>query len=112
MGLGDLIPEGEMTFGDLLKKARFEWDLTQQDVADGTGISRVQIAYYEAGSNEPRVSIARRIATFCGFSLDLIDPGAPPVSIDDLRHRREVARIETEIRSLEKRLNHLKGSQS
>ena len=50
-----------MSFGNELRTARQRIGLTQADIAHATGIARPNIAAYEAGRREPRLSTATQL---------------------------------------------------
>lgn len=57
-----------------LKKLRIQAGLTQQELAEKTGIARANIARYETGENIPPLDIIVILADFYDISLDeLID---------------------------------------
>lgn len=45
-----------------MKKRRAELDLTQEDLAEKVGVSRVYIGYVEQGRNTPTLEILEKIA--------------------------------------------------
>ena len=47
-----------------IKDLRTERHLTQQDVADGTSISRSVLSQYEAGTVDPTASVLSRLAEY------------------------------------------------
>lgn len=53
------------------ERLRYEKNLTQQQVADGAGVSRGTIIRLEGHRDpKPSVDVARRLATFYEVSLD------------------------------------------
>jgi len=65
-----------MRFSTELRAARQAAGLTQAEVAALSGIARPNIAAYEAGRREPRISTAQNLLSAVGASLDV---GTPPV---------------------------------
>ena len=61
-----------MTFGEELRNQREHLGLTQAQVAQATGIARPNIAAYEAGRREPRLSTAALLLGAVGASLDTV----------------------------------------
>lgn len=57
-----------------VRTARFHAGLSQADLASLVGVSRQAISAYEAGSMQPSVQVARRIADALGRSLDELYP--------------------------------------
>lgn len=45
-----------------MKKRRAELDMTQEDLAEKVGVSRVYIGYVEQGRNTPTLEILEKIA--------------------------------------------------
>lgn len=62
-----------MEFGHQLRTARLRSGLTQGDIASATGIARPNIAAYEAGRREPRLSTATELLAAARTTL-LITP--------------------------------------
>lgn len=64
-----------MDFGTRLTKARTMRGWTKQDLADGAGITTMNVWYLEHGHREPRLSTLRRIRKALGVSWeDLLGP--------------------------------------
>ncbi len=61
-------------FAERLKLLRTQRGLTQQEVAEGIGVSRATIGGYEAPSKqrEPDFQLVRRLADFFGVSTDYL----------------------------------------
>lgn len=53
-----------------LKRIREERGYTQQQVADGAGVSQTMIALYESGSRTPRLDTAIKLANFLNVRVD------------------------------------------
>jgi DNA-binding XRE family transcriptional regulator len=60
-----------MKFQEKVKRARSEFDLTQQELADLVGVSKRSIAAYEAGI-KPRSNVARKLAKTLKTSVDYL----------------------------------------
>lgn len=56
----------------LLKSIRVNNNKTQQQVADEVGINIQQYARYEQGKNEPKVSVAQKMAASIGTTTDVV----------------------------------------
>ena len=57
-----------------IKDKRIAANMSQEELAQASGVSRVAIASYESGKRTPSISIAARIAKALGCKLDdLID---------------------------------------
>nr|WP_319488491.1 helix-turn-helix transcriptional regulator [uncultured Caproiciproducens sp.] len=61
-----------MTFAKRLKSIRTERGLTQQKVADGVGIHRSLLTYYERGENEPSAHTLCSMADYFGVTTDYL----------------------------------------
>lgn len=69
---------------ELMKNRRKELGMTQQDLADKCGLSRVSISNYESGKAEPTFENIEKIALVLGLSdIDLIFDNKPVESNDD-----------------------------
>ena len=55
-----------------IKDLRTERHLTQQDVEDGTSISRSVLSQYEAGTVDPTASVISRLADYFQVSIDYL----------------------------------------
>lgn len=63
-----------MEFGYRFRELRKQQGLTQSDVASATGIARPNIAAYEAGRREPKISTAEALLDAVGASLVVPEP--------------------------------------
>lgn len=70
---------------ELIRGARKRAGLSQAELAERAGTSQPAIARYETGRVEPDLSTLSRLATACGFRLEL---ALIPVDEDDLRRLR------------------------
>lgn len=59
-----------MNINEKIKVARKAAGLTQQQVADATGIDRQVYSMYERGARNPRLEKLEKIAEACGVTLD------------------------------------------
>ena len=59
-----------MKINEKIKEARKAAGLTQQQVADATGIDRQVYSMYERGARNPRLDKLGKIAEACGVGLD------------------------------------------
>lgn len=57
-------------YGDRLKQLMEQNGLTQNELAEKTGISQSVICYYILDKREPCISIAKKIADYFGVSVD------------------------------------------
>lgn len=55
-----------MTFGEKLKSLREKLNMTQQFLADESGVHRVQIARYETGDGIPTWDLVQKLARALG----------------------------------------------
>lgn len=53
-----------------IKDKRIAINMSQEELAQASGVSRVAIARYEAGTRVPNIVIAARIAKALGCKLD------------------------------------------
>ena len=58
-----------MSFNETLKKLRTEKKITQEELAQATGLSRSAIGMYESGSREPNFETLEVFADF--FNVDM-----------------------------------------
>lgn len=56
--------------GERIKSARQQWGLTQEEVAQKAGISRIALGNYERGERTPPIDIFARIANALHVSMD------------------------------------------
>jgi transcriptional regulator with XRE-family HTH domain len=61
-----------MSFAERLKLCRESKGIPQTKVASENGISRRAYQYYEAGTQEPTISVALALADYFGVSLDYL----------------------------------------
>jgi transcriptional regulator with XRE-family HTH domain len=74
----EVVPE--WTIGDRMLKSRTVAGLTQTELADYLGMSRVSLSRYETGHNRPPLTVLRLWAMRCGVPLDWLRYGdAPPL---------------------------------
>ena len=62
----------EMTFPERLARIRKERSLTQQALADATGVHVTQIQRYEWGSSQPTLDVVRKLAIALGVDSDTL----------------------------------------
>ena len=55
----------------LIKKARKSQKITQEQLADFTGLQRIGIVRIEAGQTEPKISTLLKICQMLGLKLEL-----------------------------------------
>ena len=56
---------------ELIKKARKSLKITQEQLADFTGLQRIGIVRIEAGQTEPKISTLLKICQMLGLKLEL-----------------------------------------
>ena len=56
---------------ELIKKARKNQKITQEQLADFTGLQRIGIVRIEAGQTEPKISTLLKICQMLGLKLEL-----------------------------------------
>lgn len=61
-----------MDFPERLATLRREKRMTQQQLADATGIHVSQIKRYEAGSSQPTIDVLKKLAVALSVSADLL----------------------------------------
>ena len=59
-----------MTFGQRLKQARIDGNMSQEELAEAVGIDPRSISRYETGKSTPKLKVARRIAVALGVTVD------------------------------------------
>ena len=62
----------QIILGYRLKKARLEEELTQEEVAERTGIDQSDISKLEKGALNPSLSLIKRVAKALGKSISVI----------------------------------------
>lgn len=94
----------EMDFPQRLAALRKEKGLTQQVLADQTGVHVMQIRRYEGGASQPTLDVIRRLAVALSVSADtlLFEPEDRGPS-DDLRLQFEaISQFDPEARKVAK----------
>lgn len=61
-----------MTLGELLKKTRKQYKMTQGDVAKLLGVSRSGYTYYENGRSTPSIETLKKLAVIYDTTVDEI----------------------------------------
>ncbi len=64
--------EAQQVVGSRLKEIRSHLGLTQQEIADKIGCSRVAYAYYEAGRRPPDINFLFSLQEITGYSFDYL----------------------------------------
>lgn len=59
-------------FAQRLRELRKQHKLTQQQLADATGVGRATLAHYEAGTSEPGLTNLIKLADFFDVTLDYL----------------------------------------
>lgn len=83
-----------MTYAEALKRFRAEFNLTQQQAADGGQIFRQAYQRYEYGTREPALSVLCKLADAYNVSLDYLagrsdDPHAGSSQQESLGDERQ-----------------------
>lgn len=60
-------------FGDFLRQARRDADLSQRQLARYSGIPRATVAAVESGARDPSLCRARTLLETCGYQLVVLD---------------------------------------
>lgn len=63
---------GQRKFGERLRRLRREADLSQQRLADLSGVGRVTIARIEGASQSPKLDTIQKLATGMGYSVQAL----------------------------------------
>lgn len=61
-----------MLFGDRIKQLREQLDISQQTLADNTGISKSSISKYESGERTPELETFEAIADYFNVDMDYL----------------------------------------
>lgn len=61
-----------MPFSDKLRQLRIERGLTQEELANLTGLKRSAIGMYESGSREPKFEILELLADFFNVDMNIL----------------------------------------
>ncbi len=88
--------------GPRLLEAREARRLSQQDVADVLGVSRVLVSHWERGERRPSEQVLERLARLYGIDLaTLLDPHAalPPEDLAELLYRDAAGGIDARARA-------------
>lgn len=64
-----------MTLGKRIKERRQYWEMTQKQLADKIGVSRITVSKYENDESEPSLFIAMCLATVLRVSLQWLATG-------------------------------------
>ena len=97
-----------MTFGEILREKRLAADISQHDLALMVGTSRVMIANYEFGHNEPGLNIAIKLSKALGFSIDDLDCGLPSrKTVQEQNRKHKLYLLKKEAERLNERIGKL-----
>ena len=61
-----------MVFGNILKKLRQDYNLTQEDLAEKINTSRSNIANYENDKNKPSIEVLEKLSKIFNVSIDYL----------------------------------------
>ena len=64
-----------MSIGEVLKQARAEINLSQEEIAEKVGVSRQTISNWENGRSYPDISYVMALSDACGVTLDSLLKG-------------------------------------
>lgn len=68
----DITTEGQRKFGRRLRGLRVESSLSQQKLAELSGVGRVTIARLESASQSPRLETIQKLSTAMGFPIQAL----------------------------------------
>ena len=68
----EIAVQGQRNFARRLRKLRRESDLSQQNLADLSGVGRVTIARIEASAQSPRLETIQRLAAAMGYPVQAL----------------------------------------
>ena len=96
------------TFGGLLKQYRDEKNLTQQALADLSGLTQAEIARFEKGHQKPAWVTVHRIAKALGVTCDAFASAAETEAAEPRRpapgaRKREPATVKRKAKKTKKR---------
>lgn len=72
----------ERSLGERIRTLREAAGLTQNGLAEKTGVSRASISYYENNNRTPDAFAIRKIAGALGLSCDYLLRGEDPATVD------------------------------
>jgi len=93
-------------FSRILKELRDEKNLTQQELADELGVSRMTINFYESNRRTPDIQFAVRAANYFNVTVDYLVGNSNVKSKQDHRYTKE------QVDTLEDIIYHLPASAS
>ena len=76
-----------MTFGERLKELRLAAGMTQDELAEKTGIKKQSISRYENSEREPNIRTAKRIADALGVTLESMSTEKPGVDPETMAEK-------------------------
>ncbi|PIE50766.1 MAG: hypothetical protein CSA38_02025 [Flavobacteriales bacterium] len=71
MGVNDLVLEKREKVAEVIQSARVQKDLTQQQVADGIGVSRSAIVRFENGKFSLNMDLMYKLVDFLEIELKI-----------------------------------------
>lgn len=84
-----------MSFGNILKKLRQDYDFTQEDLAKKINTSRSNIANYENDKNMPSLDVLNKLSEIFNCSIDYLlgktDVRTPSSNIDFSKDELHIA---------------------
>lgn len=94
-----------MAFNEVLKEERERAGLTQQQLAEMTGISVRMVQLYERGTSYPRANVAKKLAQALGITVSALLSENDAILADaqergGMRAKRDVAALISEVSAL------------
>ena len=87
-------------FSDTLTALRKAQGLTQQQVADKTGLTRSAIGMYETGKREPDFDTLKKFAVFYHTDMNTLLTGSDESEKEELSELLETLRVREDMRML------------
>lgn len=84
-----------MTLGDRIRSLRLLKKITQEELAEKAGVSRVTLGFYERGINQPTFETAAKIAKALNTSLDYLLTGSVEKKDDEQRLEEAIGFLES-----------------
>ncbi|WP_039957261.1 helix-turn-helix domain-containing protein [Selenomonas infelix] len=84
-----------MAFSDTLKKLRLSKGLTQEELANGTGLAKSSISMYESGRRKPSFEVLEAFADFFNVDMNTLweTPAAEKPSSPSKRDMNDLAKF-------------------
>lgn len=72
-----------MGTGQRVKQARLDRGLTQDELAESSGVSQAAISHLERSNGDPKIGTMRALADALGVTLDELVPSPTPTPGED-----------------------------